>query len=103
MTGKILKKRIMVLRGQLSQTSGGLTANDLNPDGTSKKAREAALNRMNREGKRSFASVFGGKPGAPFVPAPPKGTPKYNKFMKEMTGEKKKKPAKPRNGKKINK
>jgi hypothetical protein len=83
MTRHIHEQRMMVLRGELKQTSGGLKAKDLNEDGTSKKASRAAKKRMKKEGSKSLIEVFKAQTGT-FKPQPKKGTAAYKKLIKKM-------------------
>ena len=74
---------MMVLRGELNQTSGGLKAKDLNTDGTSKKASRAAKKRMKTEGSKSMIAVFKAQKGT-FKPQPKRNTAAYKKLIKKM-------------------
>lgn len=83
-----------VWHGTADQTSGGITRAGLVMDNGQVKYRaqvNAQLKRTEREGKNSFAKVWGGKKGAPFTPAPKVGTPEYNKKIKKQKKKEKRK------------
>jgi len=77
MTKRIKAQRLRVLRGEIPKTSGGLTAKDLFPDGTSKKASMAAKKRPN-----PIIDLFATKKGE-FQLQPRVGTYRYKKIMKK--------------------
>ena len=82
-----------VWHGNADHTPGGITKDGLMMvDGHIKYKGKvlAARARTKREGKKSFAKVWGGKKGAPFTLAPEVGTPEYEKKRnKQKTKEKK--------------
>jgi len=88
MSAKPIGSRAEVFHGTAEKTSGGLRAKDLmlDPkDGQIKSvaAHQAALKRMEREGKKHLTKVFKPKKGK-FTLQPKEGTAAYKKKMKKM-------------------
>jgi len=79
--------RAEVFHGTALKTTGGLTQSDLVQDKYGKivsiAAREAALKRMKREGKKALVKVFKAKKTG-FKLQPKEGTKKYKKLIKKM-------------------
>lgn len=83
----VVGSRAQVFHGTADRTAGGLTKKDLflGQDGQikSKAASEAALARMEEEGKKAMVKVF--KPAKKgFKLQPKKGTSQYKKLIKKM-------------------
>tara|TARA_B100001250_G_scaffold262452_3_gene226118 strand:+ start:393 stop:653 length:261 start_codon:yes stop_codon:yes gene_type:complete len=79
--------RAEVFHGTALKTTGGLTQSDLVQDKYGKivsiAARESALKRMKREGKKALVKVFKAKKTG-FKLQPKEGTKKYKKLIKKM-------------------
>ena len=79
--------RAEVFHGTALKTTGGLTQSDLVQDKYGKivsiAAREAALKRMKREGKKALVKVFKAKKTG-FKLQPKEGTKRYKTLIKKM-------------------
>ena len=78
--------RAQVFHGTADQTAGGLKKKDLildNGEIKSKAAKQAALARMKKEGKKAMVKVFKPRAGK-FKLQPKEGTKAYDKLIKKM-------------------
>mgnify|MGYP001428118822 CR=1 FL=1 len=79
--------RAEVFHGTALKTTGGLTQSDLVQDKYGKivsiAARESALKRMKREGKKALVKVFKAKKTG-FKLQPKEGTKRYKTLIKKM-------------------